>query len=708
VSLKKLRTSEKGASMNSSRERTRLAADIGGTFTDVASFDERTGRLMLGKTLSTPAHLVDGISEGVEKAGARFSDAELFLHGSTIAINALLERKGAKTALLITEGFRDIYEIGRINRPDAYNLYFRKHVPLIERALRFEVRERITAEGEIILPLDEAGVHAICGKLKELEIEAVAILLLHCYTNAQHENAVKEIVRQHLPNVFVTASHELSQEYREYERCSTTAANAYIGPRVSQYIGEIDEHLKQAGFRGSFLLVQSTGGLYESDQARTQCVRMLESGPAAGVIGAQALCHQLGLTDAVAFDMGGTTAKAGVVSGGQVLTTTTALVGGYNQGLPIQIPLVDVFEVGTGGGSIAEVDSGGALRVGPQSAGASPGPACYGRGGKQPTVTDANLVLGRLGVDRFLGGEIRLDLEAAERAIAEHVAKPLGMDVVLAADGILQVAITKMSYAVKGVSTERGLDAAAFPLIAYGGAGPLHASAIAREIGMNRLIIPRAPGHFCAFGMLHSDLRYDFVRTWFRRLDDISFDEIERVYQELVTEGRKALVDSQIQPAKTTVGHAADVRYVGQEHPVTVDLSDDVLQKRDRAAIKRQFDEVHQRRYGTCAPKERAEIVSLRATIAGVMNKPSVEQIRRGADDPPSEAGRGHRPVYFAELGEAVATPTYARDDLLAGNRMDGPVLIEEHASTTVVLPGDRVEVDHLGNLFIEIGGGRP
>jgi N-methylhydantoinase A len=684
--------------------RTRLAADIGGTFTDVAAFDEKSGHMLLGKTLSTTSNLELGITHGVEKARTRYADAALFLHGSTIAINTMLERTGAKTALLITEGFRDIYEIGRINRPDAYNLFFKKHVPLVERALRFEVRERMTAEGEVYIPLDEAGVHAVCDKLDALGVEAVAILLLHCYRNPDHEQRVKRIVQQRLPRAFVSASHELSQEYREFERCSTVVANAYIGPMVSQYIANIDQHIKESGFKGSFLLVQSTGGLYESHQAQVQCVRMLESGPAAGVIGAQALCREMDLGDAVAFDMGGTTAKAGVIYKGEVLTTGSALIGGYNQALPVQIPMVDVFEVGTGGGSIAMVDESGALRVGPQSAGAEPGPACYGLGGTRPTVTDANLVLGRLGADRFLGGEMKLEVEAAERAIRQHVAQPLGVDLVHAADGILRIAVTAMSYAVKAVSTERGLDAAAFSLIAYGGAGPLHASAIAREIGQQRFIVPRAPGHFCAFGMLFSDLRYDYVKTWFTRLDDAPFAEIERIYEAMIAEGRKAVDGSGIKPSRVTVAYAADMRYVGQEHPVTVDLSPNVFKRRDREAIKKHFDEVHQLRYGTCAPEERAEIVSLRATVTGVMKKPPLERIARGARSPVSAAQRGKRKVYFAELGKAVATPTFARDALRAGNRIEGPALIEEHASTTVVLPGDRLQVDEFGNLVIEVG----
>jgi len=693
-----------GAAHAAARLRTRLAADIGGTFTDVATFDDKSGRLLFGKALSTPERLVEGISHGVEKAKSRYAEAAIFLHGSTIAINTLIERTGAKTALITTEGFRDVYEIGRINRPDSYNLFFSKHVPLVERALRFEVRERMTAEGDIHVPLDEASVQAVCDRIGALGVDAVAILLLHCYANPAHEARVKAIVRERLPHVFVSASHELSQEYREFERCSTVAANAYIGPVVSEYVSGIDEHLKRSGFSGSFLLVQSTGGLYESHQAQIQCVRMLESGPAAGVIGAQALCRQLGLQDAVAFDMGGTTAKAGVIYRGEALTTGVALVGGYAQALPVQIPMMDIFEVGTGGGSIATVDTSRALKVGPQSAGAEPGPACYGRGGELPTVTDANLVLGRLGAERFLGGEMKLDSRAAERAIREKIAKPLGLDVTRAAEGILRIASTAMSYAVKAVSTERGLDAAAFALIAYGGAGPLHASSIAREIGMERIVVPRAPGHFCAFGMLFSDLRYDLVRTWFTRLADVSFEAIEAVYADLIAEGKASLAASGIRPIRVAVDRAADMRYVGQEHPVTVHMPADVFRRRDRDGLKHKFDDEHLRRYGTCAPEERAEIVSLRATVIGVLKKPPLERIGRGGRLPAASARRGKRRVYFAEIGRAAAAPTYARDGLCAGNRIEGPALIEEHASTTVLLPGDRLRVDDVGNLVVEVG----
>ena len=686
---------------------TRLAADIGGTFTDVAAFREDTGELLYGKALSTPKKLVEGISHGVDKAGLQFREADIFLHGSTIAINTMLERTGAKTALLITEGFRDTYEIGRINRPDAYNLFFRKHVPLVRRSLRFEVPERLTAEGEVDTHLDEAAVHAICEKLIALGIEAVAIMLLHSYRNNEHEQRVRAIVQERMPGAFVTASHELSQEYREFERCSTAVANAYVGPRVRDYVSGIDHHLADNGFDGSFLLVQSSGGLYESAQAKVHCIRMLESGPAAGVIGARALCHSLGLADAIAFDMGGTTAKAGVIADGEALTTGAALVGGYNEALPVQIAMIDIFEVGTGGGSIAHIDAGGALGVGPQSAGAFPGPACYGQGGADPTVTDANLVLGRLDPQRFLGGEMKLDVAAAADAIRTRMAEPLGLSVTQAAEGILRIAATSMSYAVKGVSTERGLDAAAFPIIAYGGAGPLHASAVAREIGTRRVIIPRSPGHFCAFGMLFSDLRYDYVRTSPMRLSDAAFDRIEALYAGMIAEGRQALSGSGIVPAQIAISRAADMRYVGQEHSVTIALEEALFAAQDRKSIKQVFDDVHQLRYGTCAPSEPGEIVSLRVTVTGVLQKPTLAPIACGGTEPPPDASLPAREVYFSELGRAVTTPIFLRERLLAGNRFEGPALVEEHASTTVVLPGDRLEVDAFGNLVIDIGGRR-
>jgi N-methylhydantoinase A len=683
----------------------RLAADIGGTFTDISVFDEREGRLSFAKTLSTPHALVEGIADGIRRSGTPLGSVGLFLHGSTVAINTMLERTGARSALLITQGFRDTYEIGRVNRPDAYNLFFRKHKPLIPREDIYEVRERIHADGTVHTPLDEAQVAELCERIAQKSYEAVAILLLHCYASSVHEKRVKEIAQEKLPGVFVTASHELSQEYREFERCSTVVANAYTGPRVRRYLGEIAGRLRDDGFGGSFLVVQSTGGLFEAEQAQSECIRMLESGPAAGVIGTQALCRTLGLDNAIAFDMGGTTAKAGVIHKGNVLTTGSALIGGYDRALPVQIAMMDIFEVGTGGGSIARIGEDGGLRVGPESAGAAPGPVCYGRGGTMPTVTDANLVLGRLDPEHFLGGELRLDRPAAEQALEKYVAMPLGLDTVRAAEGVLRIAATAMSYAVKGVTTARGLDAGDFTLVGYGGAGPLHASAVAREIGIRRLIIPREPGTFSAFGMLFSDLRYDYVRTWFRPIESADFDGIEAIYREMEGHGHAALQRSSIKPTKVVIARAADMRYTGQEHAVTVDLPLALFESRDKAAIKHHFDELHEVRYGTSAPMEPAEFVSLRSTISGLMRKPPLSPIALGGPEPEAAALIGRRPVYFVETAGFIETPVYRRTALKSGNRIDGPALIDEHASTTVLLPQDRMQVDDYGNLVITVRG---
>ena len=680
----------------------RLAADVGGTFTDVAAFNETTGELQLGKTLTTPQHLVSGIAQGVARTSARFQATRLFLHGTTVAINTILERSGARCALLTTQGFRDIYEIGRVNRPESYNLFFKRHVPLIERDLRFDISERIDAQGAVLIKLDEAQVLKVAAAAVAQGVESIAILFLHSYRNPAHEQRAKQIIEQAFPQLFVSASHELSQEYREFERTSTAAANAYVGPRVRRYLTEMETHLDTAGFAGTFLIVQSTGGLFDAADARHSCIRMLESGPAAGVIGAKALCDSIGMRNAIAFDMGGTTAKAGVIYGGEVLMTGSSLIGGYATGLPIQMPMIDIQEVGTGGGSIARVELGNALRVGPQSAGAQPGPACYGLGGTEPTITDANLVLGRLGAERFLGGEMPLDSDAARRALSERIAAPLGLDLVEAAEGILRIATTQMANVVRWVTTERGLDAADFALVAYGGAGPLHAAMVARELQIATVVIPRAPGHFSAYGMLVADLRRDFVSTWFTPLAEAPFAVMEALFADMETRGRATVTRGQATLTATTVRRAADMRYVGQEHAVTVDLPLELFQTQDRDGIKSRFDAVHQTRYGFSVAQEKAEIVSLRSAIVGEMRKPPFEHIAQGGPQPQPEALRGTRAVYFAGAGY-VDTPTYQRSALKAGNRIAGPALIEEHASTTVMHPGDTLEVDAFGDLIIDI-----
>jgi len=691
--------------MNSKKSsRLRIAADIGGTFTDVAAFDERSGQLLLGKTLTTPSRLVDGINTGVSKAGTRLAESDLFLHGSTIAINTMLERTGASVALVTTQGFRDIYEIGRVNRPDAFNLRHRKHEPLVERARRFEVKERLMYDGSVLVPLDVDSLEEVAQKIQREKVEAIAILFLHSYRNPAHEIAARKFFAKRFPDFFITVSSELALEYREFERTSTVVANAYIGPRVQTYLEEIDSQTRRDGFTGKFMVVQSTGGLYSLKEARQECVRMMESGPAAGVIGTQAMCEIMGIGNAIAFDMGGTTAKAGVVRDGRALTTGSAMIGHYFVGLPLLTPMIDIHEVGTGGGSIARIAASGGLRVGPQSAGASPGPACYALGGTEPTVTDANLVLGRLAEDRFLGGEMRLDRSAAEKAILERVAEPLGLSVVDAAAGILRIAAAAMSHAVKGVTTDRGLDPGEFPTIfAYGGAGPLHASMVARELRIPQVVIPTAPGHFSAFGMLLSDFRRDLVQSRFVRLDAVDLGELQGWFAELEAQGRASVDEAKLETRRLVVARSLDMRYVGQEHAVTVEVPVSVFSRQGKAGIKRYFDELHKERYGRGSPEEPAEIVSIRSTVTGVMRKPKLAEITRGRAAPAAAASSGSRRVYFPGKGWLQCS-TWKRDALKAGNRITGPALIEEHASTTVVQPGDTVRVDAFGNLLITIG----
>jgi len=681
----------------------RIAADVGGTFTDLAVFDEATGRIRFGKTLTTPSSLIEGMNTGVVKAGAEFAAGRLFLHGTTVAINALLERQGARSALVTTHGFRDIYEIGRVNRPEAYNLFFRKHRPLIERALRIEVRERIDAAGRVVRPLDEAELETVAGALERAGVDAVAILFLHSYRNPDHEIRARDFLARRLPGVFVTASHELSQEYREFERTSTVAANAYIGPHVQRYLDETSAFLERASFPGKFLIVQSNGGLYDSDRARRECIRMLESGPAAGVIGTRELCATIALENAIAFDMGGTTAKAAVILNGSELTAGQTMVGGYSDGLPIQIPMIDIEEVGTGGGSIARVVTGAAMRVGPESAGAVPGPVCYGNGGTEPTITDANLLLGRLTPDLFLGGEMQLDIAAARKAVAERIAGPLELDVVAAADGIVRIAVTQMANVVKRVTTERGLDVRDFAMVAYGGAGPLHAALVARELKIGRVIVPVAPGHFSAYGMLVTDLRRDFVRSLFARLADAPFDAFDRVFAQMEQQGRDEIRAAAPNAVEIVVKHSADMRYVGQEHAVSVDVPGALFADRDVAGIKARFDAVHDVRYGYSSRDENAEIVSLRLSVVGVIAKPEHAPIAAGATTSADAALIGLRPVEFGVLGGRIDTPVYAREKLAAGQRIAGPALVQEYASTTVLPPGDHLTVDRFGNLDIAI-----
>lgn len=681
----------------------RVAVDIGGTFTDVVVFEEANGSLLLAKTLSTPTELARGVLEGLHKAQVRLADVSTLIHGSTVVVNAIIERKGAKTALVTTKGFRDVYEIGRINRPESFNPRFCKHRPLVPREDIFEVTERRLADGSVRTPFDESEAREVAQIIKDEGFEAVAVLFLHSYRAPEHEIRMCEILRDTEPKLFLSASHELSREYREYERTSTVAANAYVGPKVSQYLGDLERRLHDQKFSGNLMIMQSNGGLSEIEMARRQCIQMMESGPAGGVVGTMALCELLDLDAAIAFDMGGTTAKACVIRRGEPSLSPDYFIGGYNEGLAIRIPVLDIVEVGTGGGSIAWLDEGEGLHVGPRSAGAEPGPASYGRGGTEPTVTDANVILGRLSPERFLGGEMRLDRAAAETVLRERLARPLNVSQQRAAEGMLQVATSAMANAVRHITLERGLDPRDFTLVAYGGGGPLHMASVAKELSIGKIIIPTAPGHFSAVGMLMADLRRDYVQTLFERMDDLEMFQLEDQYKKLQDEGRLALEASGIPTDRILFERAADMRYVGQEHAVAVRMPANLGDESARAEIKRLFDEAHELRYSHSAPAESADIVSLRVSAIGRLGKPEFPRIPTGEKNPPAEAQRGVRTVIFEAVG-AVQTAVFDRTKLKANNVIAGPAIIEETASTTVIEPRDVVTVNEYGHLVMELG----
>ncbi len=673
----------------------RAGSDIGGTFTDVILFDAKTQDIRIAKIPST-LNLEQAVLDGIAATGKQANELEVLVHGSTIVINALLERKGVKTALVTTEGFRDVYEIGRINRPDSFNVFFKKHDPLVKRELRFEIVERVLPDA-VLTPIDRTAIEQLIEKLRGHSVDAIAILLLHSYANPVHELTLKAALKKAFPTAFISTSSELTREYREYERTSTVVANAYVGPIVEHYLGELARHLKTRAFDGNFYLMQSNGGLISEDEARKNCIALIESGPAGGVIGTQQVLDDLKLPSGVAFDMGGTTAKAGVVENGSPRIGHQYFIGSYNTGLPVLTPVMDIHEVGTGGGSIASVTAYGELRVGPRSAGAIPGPACYQAGGSDATVTDANVVLGRLNAALPLAGSMKVDESAARDALAENVAKPLGVTVEQAAAGILQVANTAMAYAISAVTVERGLNPADFVLVAYGGAGPLHATQIARELGIRRVVIPPSPGVFSAYGMLFADPQGHASRTRITRVDADSLVGLENIVTELIDEAVAPLNLSAGMP--DMIEFHADMRYVGQEHTVNVPLEREMILNGLHAEIKARFDTVHERSYSHSAEDEPAEIVTLRCVASLSSDKPNFAAISEtiGEALPNFEA-----PVWLSK-DSAEALPFFARGTLGAKQRIDGPAVIFEETASTLLLNGDSAVVHANGHLLIEI-----
>ena len=679
-----------------------VALDIGGTFTDLVVWDGDAGRFAHGKSATTPQRLTDGILQCLRKAGVALDEVGDFVHGSTIAINTVLERTGARTALVVTQGMRDTYAIGRQNRPDAYDIFFHRPRPLVPRRRTFELQERMTAKGTVLEPLSEASLEGAVGAVRAAGVEAVAVCLLHSYANPDHEARVAAALRAALPGVYVTASSDILREYREYERTSSTVLNAYVGPRVRTYLDDLEHLLADRGFAGRLFLMQSNGGAMSPEVARAMPVAMMESGPVGGIAAAAEVARSLELPNVIAFDMGGTTAKASLVTGYQPTVSQGYYIGGYASGQPLLLPVVDVVEVGTGGGSIAEIDEVGALRVGPSSAGGDPGPICYGWGGTRPTVTDANVVLGRLSPDRFLGGEMPLDVDAAASGIEKLLAGQLSMSVVDAAHGIVDIAMASMALAVRAVSIERGYDPREFALVAFGGAGPLHACAIARELHIPTVVIPLFPGHLSAVGMLASSLRHDDVRTVYRELEQVAWNEVLQMVDEMLEAGRRRLKGEGAGAEAVRLEIGLDLRYLGQEFTLTTPVDRPLLEAGDVSAMRAAFTELHHQRYGHSAPTETVELVNVRVTSSAARERPPL-RVGEGS----GAYLRGRRPVVFARNSAPLDVAIVERDELRVGDEIEGPAIVEEYASTTVLWPGDVVRRSETGELLVTVGAER-
>jgi N-methylhydantoinase A len=674
-----------------------VAIDIGGTFTDLIGFDTQAKRFLQAKSLTTPGNLVQGIIDCLNKSGISIEQISELIHGSTTAINTLIERKGAKTGLIVTRGTRDVYAIGRGNRPEAYNLFFHRHRPLVPRSLTREVNGRLLASGDVHEPLDPASVADAIAHLKAEGCEAVAVCLLHSYINPDEEKAVGAAVAREMPGTYLSLSHEILREYREYERMSTTVVNAYIGPKVGGYVSSLEANLSKVGFKGNLSIMRSNGGVMTPAVATSRPVAMMESGPVGGIIAAARFGQVLELADVISFDMGGTTAKASLVKDGEPTLAPGYYVGGYASGDPVMLPMIDVVEVGTGGGSIAWIDEIGALKVGPTSAGAAPGPICYRIGGTEPTITDANVVLGRLDPDNFLGGTMQLDAEGARAGIDRVIAKPLGMNAMEAAKAIIDIAVSKMALAVREVSVEKGYDPRDFALFASGGAGPLHVLAIARELYIPKVIIPLFPSHFSALGMLLADERHDFVRTFYADLQKLDFTRLRSV---LVEMGQEASASLRFQ-ANAEVQTQLDIRYVGQEFTLSVTVDAKMLEAGDRQAIRKAFDALYEHRYSHSSPDEPVEVVNVRVAAVGKRVPLSFPTIAKSLE---AKAVRS-RTVYLDDPNTPVVCPVYERESLPAGATFSGPAIVQEHGTTTVMFAGDVCTVADTGELIITVGG---
>jgi N-methylhydantoinase A len=684
--------------------RLRIGIDVGGTFTDGAIWDDDAGRLLFSKVPSTPPTFADGViaagQEALIQMNATFSDVEHLVHSSTVAANVVAEKKGARVGLITTAGFRDVLEIQRTRRDRLYDMAYDKAVPLVPRELRLEVPERIDAEGNILVPLDENAARQAILKLRDAGCTAIAVVFLFSFLNPKHEQRVAELIKEIFPEAFVSVSSKVNPEFREYERASTTVIDAYVKPEVTTYYEDLERRLREEhGFRGRLDIIHSGGGTMAIRDAAARPSQTVESGPACGVIAATHLARANKFDRVIALDMGGTTAKAAYIENGKFKTQNTLFI----ERLPVRAPVVDLIEISGGGGTLAWIDEGGLLHVGPRSAGARPGPICYARGGTQPTITDANAVAGYY-PEQLIGGKMRLNIDEARAAFKEQIGGRLGMSEIEAALGVLRIANFDMEAAIRLVTTQRGIDARTCVLIAFGGAGPVHAVMLARQAGIPRVVIPPAPGNVNAFGALIADSRYDFQRQFSGTLDDLGWDELQQALKELGAEAEQAIAAEGSSHASTlTLEPSMDVRYVGQGFELTVSLKDLTASDASnwRAKIKRLFDELHQTQYKYHDPEGEIEVLSLRMTA---LRKTEVVALHagksRGSGSPPST---GTRTTLFPDDNEPRNATVYHRDNFLPGHRFQGPAIVEEYGSTSVIPPRCSVEVDDLENIIISV-----
>ena len=679
----------------------RIGVDSGGTFTDVCMFDDASGALVVWKVSSTPDDPSRGIAQGVEESLARIgiaaADVSFLGHGTTVGTNALIQHKGVKTGLITTSGFRDLLDIGRQKRPDLYDIQADKPEMLVARALRLEVPERVRHDGSVETVLDETAVREAARALLAADVKAVAICYLYSFVKPEHEKRTAELLAEEMPGVFICASHEVAPEFREYERMSTTVVNAYLGPVMERYIHRLGERFQALGITVAPQLTQSNGGVIGFDQAARLPVRTVLSGPSTGVVAAQAIGQMTGIEKIITFDMGGTSSDVALLQDGKCGLANEAVVHGY----PIKAPMLDIHTVGAGGGSIAYVDNGGLLKVGPRSCGAYPGPVCYDQGSTEAAVTDANVVLQTLNPTHLLGGRIAVRQDLAKAAIG-RLAAQLNMDVMATAQGIISVVTANMARAIRVISVQRGHDPREYTLAAFGGAGPLHAARLAKELDMTRVLIPRFPGILCAMGLLLTDLRADFAVTRLRTLSTAALPEIEAAFVNLSEQAHRWFEGEGISRESQKVLRTVDMRYQGQNYELAIGLPDGAITAKTLDVLAERFDEAHRQMYGFAASGDAVQLVTYRIGATGLVRKASFEpQPDQGVDA--SHALTGKRDVWMLEAAGFVNCPIYAREKLLSGNRILGPAIIDQMDSTTVVLPGMTASVDRYLNLFLEV-----